>query len=464
MIGPAASNYAFNGASISIAHHSAIPNKKGASPAKVAPNPLPSQPQRSFPSADVVVAGAVAMDYTCDYLPPQGSSSLIHPQPQTSNPARIFQSVGGVARNIAVACQYLRSRVLFCCARGNDVAGDAVAADVTSHGLPLHGVKRISEMLEKANTAVSEQSQTSSEGPATVNTAQYVAVNDANKDLSVAMADMSILEKIGPDVITKWWIEPIQKYIKPKWLVLDTNWASEGIATWLDAAKSVGAKVAVDPVSVAKSLRIFSRGSNGIQQIGIFPHHKIHLLAPNKLELAAMHEAARSNGIFETTQWWGVIDSLGIPASGARIAYESIAGKAVVDEGIPQMSTQLLPLCQCLVVKLGDKGVLMTELLHSEDERLRSPEEAQWIVSRSTRGGEVGGIYMRFFPATKIPQDQIKSVNGVGDTFLGTLIAGLVNKDAKVQDLVDVAQKASRLTLQSTKSVSERLIELKHAL
>lgn len=36
--------------------------------------------------------------------------------------------------------------------------------------------------------------------PAPARTAQYVAVNNANKDLSLAMADMSILENIPQEL------------------------------------------------------------------------------------------------------------------------------------------------------------------------------------------------------------------------------------------------------------------------
>ena len=421
----------------------------------------PKAEEHPFPPTDIVVAGAIAIDHACDYKPLHGSSSPINPLSRTSNPARITQSVGGVARNIAVAANYLGSHVLFCSARGGDVAGDVVVADLASHGLPLNGMKCTAEMASMHNDIESEELQSSRKELALTGTAQYVAVNDANKNLSLAMADMSVLEKIDDALIKAQWIVPIQKHRKPKWLVLDTNWAPKGLATWLDAAKSMGIRVAVDPVSSPKSHRIFSRETLSLEAPAIFPHHRLHLLAPNEAELIAMYETARSCGIFETAQWWKVIDALGISASGARAAYESIAGRALVDRGVPQMSAQLLPFCPCVVTKLGEHGVLVTELLRAEDERLRSADDAKWIASRSTGTNEVGGILMRLFPTRKIPSDQIKSVNGVGDTFLGTLVAGLAKSDAKVHDFIDVAQTASRLTLQSSKSVSERLVELK---
>ncbi|KAF2230537.1 IdgA domain protein [Viridothelium virens] len=437
-------------------------------------NVMPPQPplaeslttkKLSFSSADIVVAGAVAMDYACDYQPLEDSPSPTHPQARTSNPSRITQSVGGVARNIAVAARYVGSDVLLCSASGQDLAGDAIDKSLASHGLPRNGLKRIPELLSTQDvTTESGEYRLSRKELSTMRTAQYVAVNDVNKDLNIAMADMKILEKIDPSLIKTQWIEPIQKDTKPKWVVLDTNWAPQGLATWIAAARDMGAKVAVDPVSVAKSTRLFSREALGTKTPAFFPDHSLHLLAPNTLELEEMYEAARSRGIFETDHWWKTIDTFGIPASGARAAYESVAGRVLVDRGVPQMSVQFLPLCPCIVVKLGEEGVLVTELLHAKDEKLRSADEARWIVSRGNGSNEVGGIHMRLFPATKVPLDQIKSVNGVGDTFLGTLVAGLAMKDTKVQQLIDVAQKASRLTLQSEESVSERLVELKDSL
>lgn len=461
MIGPAVSNYTLNGVSIGLAHHRTTSNKRVPTSTPISSKELPKEQEASFCPADIVIAGAIAMDSACDYNPLTKSSSPIHPVSRTSNPARITHSVGGVGRNIAVAASHLGPRVLFCSARGDDVAGDAVVTDFASYGLPLNGIKRAVKLANMQDDIEIQGHQSSRNELAAMGTAQYVAINDANKDLNVAMADMSILEKIDPTIIKTQWIRPIQEHTKPKWVVLDTNWAPEGLATWLDAAKTMGAKTAVDPVSAPKSVRVFSREAFNLEVPAIFPHHKLHLLAPNKIELTTMHETARANGIFDTARWWKVIDALGIPASGARAAYESIGGKALVDEGLPQMSVQLLPLCPSIVVKMGEEGVLVTELLGVEDERLRSADDARWIVSRNSQGDEVGGVYMRLFPASRLPPEQIQSVNGVGDTFLGTLVAGLVKKNARVTDFVDVAQRASRLTLKSTKSVSERLIELK---
>ena len=70
---------------------------------------------------------------------------------------------------------------------------------------------------------------------------------------------------------------------------------------------------------------------------------------------------------------------------------------------------------------------------------------------------------MRFFPAEAIPKEQIMSVNGAGDTFVGVLVAGLAKREGMedLEALIELAQKGSRMTLRSHASVAEDLGALK---
>ena len=54
------------------------------------------------------------------------------------------------------------------------------------------------------------------------------------------------------------------------------------------------------------------------------------------------------------------------------------------------------------------------------------------------------------------------SVNGVGDTFVGTLIAALAKNGttARIEEFIDLAQRAAVLTLKSSESVSSGLGKL----
>lgn len=73
---------------------------------------------------------------------------------------------------------------------------------------------------------------------------------------------------------------------------------------------------------------------------------------------------------------------------------------------------------------------------------------------------------MRLFkPTEQVPEENIVSVNGVGDTFLGVLIAGLAKEMPKpIEFLLDIAQKGSVMTLKSKEAVSPELAILKSAL
>lgn len=72
--------------------------------------------------ADVLVAGGVAVDFSCDYTISDRSGGE-SPQLHTSNPASISQSIGGVGHNVALAALRAcsQTRVKFCSMVGDDM-------------------------------------------------------------------------------------------------------------------------------------------------------------------------------------------------------------------------------------------------------------------------------------------------------------------------------------------------------
>lgn len=68
------------------------------------------------------MAGSIALDLSCDFAGPDSAS---HPSPHlnTSNPAQISQSVGGVARNVALAAHKVSGSmgVRLCSMVGSDM-------------------------------------------------------------------------------------------------------------------------------------------------------------------------------------------------------------------------------------------------------------------------------------------------------------------------------------------------------
>ena len=392
------------------------------------------------------VAGSLAIDLSCDYSPYSGTSAR-NPELQTSNPAHINQSLGGVGHNVARAAHLLGTEVQFCSAVGSDLAG-AAALDAL----------KTSEMSVAGITTLSKESGS--------RTAQYVAINDTKKDLFIAMADMNIFERSSLSApFEETWLPLIRKH-NPSHVVLDANWAPPHLASWLNAAKSVGTHVTFEPVSNAKSSGIFRLPQSF--ELGVYPKQSIDLSTPNAHELKSMHAAASSQGFFSRQDWWSIIDAFGIPHTGARERFTLATSRALVDQGIPQQSLQLLPFIPVICAKLGSQGVLLTQILPTGDARLESRAHAPHILSRSSieNGGDagVGGVYMRLFPPPEqIKAEEIRSVNGVGDTFVGTLIASLMSSgsSARVEDHIDVAQRAAALTLQGSDAVSKDLASLK---
>ena len=390
--------------------------------------------------ADVLIAGSLAIDTCCDYMPPKGSMRGETPQMSTSNPASISHSLGGVGQNIATAIHCLGTSVQLSTAIGTDAAGVTALEMVGQRGLRQAGIKKV-------------------EG----RTAQYVAVNDAKKNLVLAMADMGILENTSRDFDVIW--KPQVASAAPKWLVADANWDSDTLWKWISAGKDAGAKVAFEPVSVAKSKRLFSKIS--MRQLAPLPNNLISLSTPNVIEIASMHAAAQECGLFERADWWRIIDSMAMSSSGSRDKLVSMTTAALVDQGVPQQAIQLLPFLPTILTKLGDQGVLMTQILRPQDPRLTAADSAPYILSRSLEDDAViGGVYMQLFPpAERVPDDQVISVNGVGDTFLGVIVAGLAKDNPKdLSHLIEIAQRASVMTLKSKESVSPRIATLSSSL
>ncbi|KAM0342779.1 hypothetical protein ACHAPU_009271 [Fusarium lateritium] len=407
-------------------------------PPSAAPAEIKKPSVTADSKADILVAGSVAVDLSCDYAPKSGDTS---PVPHTSNPSSISQSIGGVGHNVALAAHSVskHARVRLCSMVGDDVAGKTILNGLRASGLDTTYIRELGREYHGSNR-----------------TAQYVAVNDANKNLVMAMADMGIFTNHS---FPEYWKSAVRG-TKPKWLVVDGNWSEKDIRAWLKAGQDQDCKIAFEPVSTAKSMNLFCP-QKGHPKLRVFPKPTVDIASPNSYELAAMYSAARENGYLETPEWFDIIDSFGM--RGARDRFVRMTSVELTDAGVPVQSVQLLPYIPTIVTKLGPQGVLLTTILGKDDPRLRDPDSEEYIVARSTNDHpSVGGLYMRLFSAAEKVQN-IVSVNGVGDTFFGVLISGLA-QGGKVENLIDVAQAGSCLTLKSHESVSPDLHRLESVL
>ncbi|KAL8930760.1 MAG: hypothetical protein Q9208_000301 [Pyrenodesmia sp. 3 TL-2023] len=262
------------------------------------------------------------------------------------------------------------------------------------------------------------------------------------------------------------WKPRLSKH-KPRWLVVDANWDSNTLRQWIKHGKEAKAQIAFEPVSVAKAQRLFTTAISDEFELGTLPNHGVSLATPNTAELRSMHTAAQEAGFFDRDDWWQIIDALRLPNFGSTDKFVSMADGLLVLRGIPQQSVKLLPFIPTVLTKLGEEGVLITQVLKPGDDRLTSREHSQYILSRADIDHPtIGGVYMRLFrPAEVIPENDVVSVNGVGDTFLGIIIAGLTRENPKtLVELIEIAQQGSVMTLKSKEAVSPDIGRLKDLL
>ncbi|KAF2028752.1 hypothetical protein EK21DRAFT_69098 [Setomelanomma holmii] len=416
-------------------------NDTSSSPSDVNSTPATPNPSAvdSPVAADIIVAGALAVDFSCDYAPFTTSTSQVAPLPHTSNPAVINQSLGGVAHNIAKAAHLLGGSVHLHSAVGDDFTGRAAISQLKDEGMSVAGI----EVLAK---------------PA--RTAQYVAVNDANKDLALAMADMSILESIPQDTISQLATLVLSgPPTPPKVFVADGNWSSTASNAWLQAARLASVTTMFEPVSTAKAIRIFPATSSSTSDaVNIFANPLADIITPNNHELIALHNFAHDASYFDQIAWFSVIDAIGIPPSGLRVPLAITTSSQIVDQGIPQQAIKLLPFFPTILTKLGPQGVLMVKLLEADAPEMHNDADRQYILARNSNGhATIGGLYVRLFPPERVlSPEEVVSVNGIGDTFCGALAVGLAS-GRRVQDVVGLAQRAASLSLKSRESVSPEL-------
>ena len=373
-------------------------------------------------NCNIIVAGSVALDYDCRYIM-SSTEKQASVQLHTSNPSKIHQSIGGVGYNVARAAQSSGSSVRLLSAIGADPAGHVLLDHLRRCKLDLEDVRIVSE----------------------ANTSLYIAFNDANKGLLMAASDMRLFEdeKNAPNAEI-WKSE--SNILKPSWFFVDANWNAASISKLLKKAKAVGVKTAFEPVSIPKASRIFGKTFD----LPVFPDQQVDLISPNRDELFAIYQAAQSGGMFEREDWWQLISSFGLSSFGMRDDLVKHSSQALVDAGIPQQCLHLLPFFPEIVVSLGSDGLLLTMLLNADDDRLKSTNEAaQWVLGGtpskiSSSGNKIGGIYMRRFEAAEeVASDDIMSVNGVGDTLLGTLVANMAQSQGGAEEYVQISQQAA---------------------
>ena len=397
---------------------------------------------------NLLVVGSVALDTAATL----GSTHKL----LDSNIGTITNSIGGVGYNIALASNYTTSlpTTKFMSRIGRDFAGDTIS----------------SQLKDKIVTNL-----TFGKG----NTAQYVCTHNVDGDLIIACADMSIIEEpsFADDIIQE------IAHDVPRVVVLDCNLSVQSlnkIIKHVPFNNSISGKpqIVVEPTSHVKAKRLAET------DLSVFPHNAINLITPTVAELNTIFDTMSQNGKFEDyDHWFPVVDAMGVDSIMREklLNLDKKHNLKLWEAGVFQQSFHMLPYFQNILVKLGDKGVLLFSLVTNLDDLKSIPTTSVYRPTTSVTNNTNNkvGVLVDYFPIPK-ENEKLKIVNvtGAGDTLVGYLAAKLANSHNSHEDnwlnceirsceqvwskweTIYKAQLASGLTLQNSKSVSPEIANL----
>ncbi|KAJ1311029.1 hypothetical protein OPQ81_009535 [Rhizoctonia solani] len=281
---------------------------------------------------------------------------------------------------------------------------------------------------------------------------------DAKGDLQMGVADMGSITEIETGLNKV--LERLEA-AAPRIVAIDGNEASGTISAVVEKAKTLGSMTFYEPTSTAKCTRIIPAISNMLAK----GEHEPCITGsfPNIIELRAMWELARSeDGPINSPYWWQVVDGFGPDLH--RILAAQIKGDMLflVNDGIIQMATQLVPFIKHLVIKCGSKGVAIVAHITDKEGSVNwisegtRPQKRQIVI----RGSDGSAIIVQYFPGHALGQTGVHNVTGAGDTLVGALLASLVHNEAifrqprRLEKAINLAQKCAVLTIGSEFAVS----------
>ena len=180
----------------------------------------PTPTRAAAPTRQVVAIGAANMD-----IAGATHNTLLAGD---SSPGRIRCAPGGVARNVAENLARLGCAVQLLCAVGDDLFGRSVLAATRSAGVAVDHCWVLGDQ----------------------GTSTYLSLHGPDGEMHAAVNDMAILDAVTPQRLA----QHADLVCASQALVLDCNLPSATL-DWL-FANAPGATVFVDPVSVAKAVRL----------------------------------------------------------------------------------------------------------------------------------------------------------------------------------------------------------------
>ncbi|KAI0825052.1 indigoidine synthase A-like protein [Trametes gibbosa] len=422
-----------------------------------------SSETHDLPSAKLVVVGSAAVDISARADPVSGSARANNNLHSTT-PGVVSLTAGGVGRNVAEAAHRiltshskdLATVTTLISPIGEDAFGEFLLAQTKKIGLRTDGLIR----SPIARTPVCNM------------------FLDSMGGLTGGVADMGAILTLEAAKV----IEVLEKH-NPAILALDANMSHESLKSLITYASQKNI-FSDEPTSVPKSTLIFPALAAALDTATI-PRAPVTFATPNVLELAHMYQEACASSLELTAHryWWNVVDEMAL-GSEFRMELDHLARRSVldgegtsasklsflVDNGIAQMAINLLPFFQHLIIKCGEKGLIVALRISGEEAASSAWATystnifARQIVARSKSGHSI--VVLKHFPPIQVSEDKIVNVTGAGDSLVGSMLASLIQniaafeEPASLDELVAQAQLAAVYTLQSEHAVSPRLSTL----
>ncbi|KAI0695174.1 indigoidine synthase A-like protein [Cytidiella melzeri] len=428
-------------------------------PSKTLAEPTSSHisPDKSTPpSAELVIVGCAAVDVTSQA---QATSDATLAG-QSTIPGAVTTSLGGVGRNIAEAAHRILSAspqqtsgksIVLVSPVGKDFFGRLLAEQTERLGMRSDGLQHV----ESARSAVCNM------------------VLDGKGDLVSGVADMGIIQSFAGENA----LDAIRNY-RPSLVAMDGNLSPVAMQRVVEYCYANNCPVFFEPTSLAKSERILPVISSIFSKA--FSHRPpISYVSPNLLELSRLYQAASSEP-YELTahaNWWSAIDSMFL-SSEFRMDLEHLARRStsdqgssgtlgfLVENGVAQMGINLLPFFQHIVLKCGNRGVLVIFRTSPNANGRAWAQERTNLKERQVvaRGKDGSAVIFKHYPATVVAEAELVNVTGAGDTLVGSLLASLVENPKVFEEsslaldrAIRRAQAAAVLTLKSPYAVSPQL-------
>ena len=277
--------------------------------------------------------------------------------PGDSNPGTVIRSPGGVGRNIAENLARLDVPTRLITALGRD-----------DNGTWLHDLTAASG-VDLADSIWSDSAPT----------ATYLSVIDSSGEMAVAVNDMAVMGALDVAALDAR-SDTLQNAAA---VVVDCNLASETIGHL--AAAHTGGPLFVDPVSVAKAVRVA-------------PHlASVHTLKPNRAEAAMLSGVEISGERSLKTAANALLDA------GVRHVVISLAADGVFFASAETSGT-LIPPVQDVASVTGAGDALMAGLVHAHLANLDFEDAVRFALAASVLSAASVSPVARDFSAEAIQQ------------------------------------------------------------